>query len=281
MVVQYILASRTVTRSKVNSEIKSGAQESDTKPADVAKEKDDDDKDSTKESENSTDKEAEKKDVKDEDDKEKDEEEKMDVSEAEAPAKPTDEDVSEGTEKKSEEPSNDDEKKDENMEEVEEFYVKYRNFSYLHCEWKTEEELFKGDKRIASKLKRFKQKMHNNTNIFENVSYSFMREIFFSRKVKSPRGVYLVENLFENGTIPSQSYNNYCITEKKSVETNGKCPSLATLIQIIFVTLWWPKKALSPHGCGVALKLTNCILFDSWKRNLSIRIISKLIVFSI
>lgn len=53
--------------------------------------------------------------------------------------------------------------------EIDEYYVKYRNFSYLHCEWKTEEELMKGDKRIAAKLKRFKQKMANNTNIFENV----------------------------------------------------------------------------------------------------------------
>jgi len=57
--------------------------------------------------------------------------------------------------------------------EVDEYYVKYRNFSYLHCEWKTEEELMKGDKRIAAKLKRFKQKMANNTNIFENVSSNY------------------------------------------------------------------------------------------------------------
>ena len=42
--------------------------------------------------------------------------------------------------------------------EVEEFYVKYKNLSYLHCEWKTEEELEKGDKRVGQKLKRFKQK---------------------------------------------------------------------------------------------------------------------------
>lgn len=56
--------------------------------------------------------------------------------------------------------------------EVDEYYVKYRNFSYLHCEWKTEEELLKGDKRIAAKLKRFKQKMANNTNIFENVGHN-------------------------------------------------------------------------------------------------------------
>ena len=53
--------------------------------------------------------------------------------------------------------------------EVDEYFVKYRNFSYLHCEWKSEEELFKGVKRIAAKLKRFKQKLAHNTNIFENL----------------------------------------------------------------------------------------------------------------
>ncbi|KAG8231203.1 hypothetical protein J437_LFUL010900 [Ladona fulva] len=53
--------------------------------------------------------------------------------------------------------------------DVEEYFVKYRNFSYLHCEWKTEEELMKGDKRMAAKIKRFKQKMGQNTNIFENL----------------------------------------------------------------------------------------------------------------
>uniref|UniRef100_A0A0C9QNG6 Chd7_2 protein n=1 Tax=Fopius arisanus TaxID=64838 RepID=A0A0C9QNG6_9HYME len=52
--------------------------------------------------------------------------------------------------------------------EVEEYLVKYRNFSYLHCEWRTEEELYKGDKRIQAKLKRFKQKLQQSTNIFEN-----------------------------------------------------------------------------------------------------------------
>lgn len=54
--------------------------------------------------------------------------------------------------------------------EVEEYFVKYRNFSYLHCEWRTEEELYKGDKRIQAKLKRFKQRQQQNTNIFENVT---------------------------------------------------------------------------------------------------------------
>uniref|UniRef100_A0A0A9YRD7 Chromodomain-helicase-DNA-binding protein 6 n=1 Tax=Lygus hesperus TaxID=30085 RepID=A0A0A9YRD7_LYGHE len=55
------------------------------------------------------------------------------------------------------------------VEEIEEYYVKYRNFSYLHCEWRTEEELLKGDRRIPAKLKRFKQKQASQTNIFENL----------------------------------------------------------------------------------------------------------------
>lgn len=44
------------------------------------------------------------------------------------------------------------------LEEVEEFYVKYKNFSYLHCEWKTANELERGDKRIHMKIRRFKIK---------------------------------------------------------------------------------------------------------------------------
>ncbi|XP_071513861.1 uncharacterized protein [Panulirus ornatus] len=51
--------------------------------------------------------------------------------------------------------------------EVEEFYVKYRSFSYLHCEWRTEEELFKGDKRISGKVKRYKQKRATSHNVMD------------------------------------------------------------------------------------------------------------------
>ncbi|KAI1901420.1 hypothetical protein AGOR_G00034260 [Albula goreensis] len=46
--------------------------------------------------------------------------------------------------------------------EVEEFYVKFKNFSYLHCRWADIEELEK-DKRIHQKVKRYKAKrMHDN-----------------------------------------------------------------------------------------------------------------------
>lgn len=53
--------------------------------------------------------------------------------------------------------------------EVEEFLVKYRNFSYLHCEWRTEDELLKGDKRVSNKIRRFQQKQSQQFNIFENL----------------------------------------------------------------------------------------------------------------
>lgn len=58
-------------------------------------------------------------------------------------------------------------KKPPRMIEVEEYYVKYKNFSYLHCEWRTEEELLRGDKRVTQKLKRFHQKRAQAANMFE------------------------------------------------------------------------------------------------------------------
>jgi len=42
--------------------------------------------------------------------------------------------------------------------EVEEFYVKYKSFSYLHCEWRTRDELVVSDKRIDQKIKRYRLK---------------------------------------------------------------------------------------------------------------------------
>ena len=47
--------------------------------------------------------------------------------------------------------------------EVEEFFVKYKALSYIHCEWRTRDELFVGDKRIDQKIKRFRQKKAQTT----------------------------------------------------------------------------------------------------------------------
>ncbi|XP_030634964.1 chromodomain-helicase-DNA-binding protein 6 [Chanos chanos] len=54
---------------------------------------------------------------------------------------------------------------DEPPVEFEEFYVKYRNFSYLHCKWATLEELEK-DPRIHQKIKRFRTKQAQMKHIF-------------------------------------------------------------------------------------------------------------------
>ncbi|XP_062480313.1 chromodomain-helicase-DNA-binding protein 8-like, partial [Pezoporus occidentalis] len=50
--------------------------------------------------------------------------------------------------------------------ESEEFFVKYKNYSYLHCEWATIAQLEK-DKRIHQKLKRFKTKMSQMRHFFQ------------------------------------------------------------------------------------------------------------------
>jgi chromodomain-helicase-DNA-binding protein 7 len=48
--------------------------------------------------------------------------------------------------------------------EVEEFFVKYKTFSYLHCEWRTRDELFYSDKRVDQKIKRYKLKKSQTVN---------------------------------------------------------------------------------------------------------------------
>uniref|UniRef100_A0A671S381 Chromodomain-helicase-DNA-binding protein 8 n=1 Tax=Sinocyclocheilus anshuiensis TaxID=1608454 RepID=A0A671S381_9TELE len=48
---------------------------------------------------------------------------------------------------------------------VDEFFVKYKNYSYMHCEWASLEQLER-DKRIHQKLKRFKTKQAQMRNIF-------------------------------------------------------------------------------------------------------------------
>ena len=50
---------------------------------------------------------------------------------------------------------------------VDEYLVKFKNFSYLHCQWLTEQELTRGDKRINQKIKRFQQKREKSSNVLD------------------------------------------------------------------------------------------------------------------
>ncbi|XP_063511206.1 chromodomain-helicase-DNA-binding protein 9 isoform X4 [Pongo pygmaeus] len=54
------------------------------------------------------------------------------------------------------------------MIDTEEFFVKYKNYSYLHCEWATEEQLLK-DKRIQQKIKRFKLRQAQRAHFFADM----------------------------------------------------------------------------------------------------------------
>ena len=60
-----------------------------------------------------------------------------------------------------------DAKKEAKMIAVEEYLVKFKNFSYLHCQWLTEQELTRGDKRINQKIKRFQQKREKSGNVLD------------------------------------------------------------------------------------------------------------------
>uniref|UniRef100_A0A914GUG5 Chromodomain-helicase-DNA-binding protein 7 n=1 Tax=Globodera rostochiensis TaxID=31243 RepID=A0A914GUG5_GLORO len=76
----------------------------------------------------------------------------------------------EGEEASSMKETPEEEAKEEEVEmeevEVEELYAKYKNYSYLHCEWKTLEELEEmGNKRALTKLNRYKQKGGETTTI--------------------------------------------------------------------------------------------------------------------
>ncbi|KAF7648394.1 hypothetical protein LDENG_00157570 [Lucifuga dentata] len=55
---------------------------------------------------------------------------------------------------------------------IEEFFVKYKNYSYLHCEWATLEQLEK-DKRIHQKIKRFKTKHAQMRHLFQEEEEPF------------------------------------------------------------------------------------------------------------
>ncbi|KAL9976050.1 hypothetical protein ACROYT_G013284 [Oculina patagonica] len=60
-------------------------------------------------------------------------------------------------------------KQDEELGNYEEFMVKFKNYSYLHCEWATAEKLARGDKRIHMKIKRYKAKQQNSMAFFSEL----------------------------------------------------------------------------------------------------------------
>ncbi len=51
-----------------------------------------------------------------------------------------------------------DEEKKKYGSTMEEFFIKYKSYSYLHAKWATFDKLLSGDKRFEGKVKRYKAK---------------------------------------------------------------------------------------------------------------------------
>eukprot|EP00063_Salmo_salar_P069927 XP_014044762.1 PREDICTED: chromodomain-helicase-DNA-binding protein 7-like [Salmo salar] len=83
--------------------------------------------------------------------------------------------------------------------EVEEFYVKFKSFSYLHCRWADLEELEK-DKRIHQKVKRFRAKQALPTFVTEMDDEPFNPDY-----VEVDRVLDVSESTDENGEVRSCS----------------------------------------------------------------------------
>merc|ERR1712012_1144803 len=158
MIVQYILTSRMGSRELEDSEDESELPKAEVKE-EVKADKDEKEEESSKNEEKKEDSPEEIKDLKDI--KKQETDAKPEVKET----KPDSGSVSEnGSPTKA---VAKDGKKDAKMISVEEYLVKFRNFSYLHCQWLTEQELTRGDKRINQKIKRFQQKREKSGNVLD------------------------------------------------------------------------------------------------------------------
>ena len=168
MIVQIILASRTGTREladddeAVKKEVK---KEEEKKPETVENgEAHDDEKKETSE---------EKIEEKETPEELKEETEEVKDLKDEKPEEDVKEDAKEESgklpEQETKSPSKleTSEKKKSKTVEVEEYLVKFKNFSYLHCQWLTEEELLRGDKRVSQKIKRYIQKKEKSANMMD------------------------------------------------------------------------------------------------------------------
>ncbi|XP_067128566.1 LOW QUALITY PROTEIN: chromodomain-helicase-DNA-binding protein 7-like [Centruroides vittatus] len=99
--------------------------------------------------------------------------------------------------------------------DIEEFFVKYKSLSYLHCEWKTQEELERNDKRVSQKIKRFKQKRENLSNFFD----------FLEEEAFNPDYVEVDRVLDVSETVeliqPNTLETDMTITEDKKENSNS------------------------------------------------------------
>jgi chromodomain-helicase-DNA-binding protein 7 len=94
-------------------------------------------------------------------------------------------------------------------EEVEEFFVKYKALSYLHCEWRTRDELVLQDKRIDQKIKRFKLKKAQ-ANIYNDSVDGYEEELFNPDYVEVDR----ILDFYETADLNNELIKYYLVKWK-------------------------------------------------------------------
>lgn len=100
---------------------------------------------------------------------------------------------------------------DEELGSYEEFFVKFKNYSYLHCEWATAEKLARGDKRIHMKIKRYKVKQQNSMAFFSELD----EEPFNPDYVEVDRVLDMSTGLDQNsGEVRKETLNLHCLYRK-------------------------------------------------------------------
>ncbi|CAD5206696.1 unnamed protein product [Bursaphelenchus okinawaensis] len=104
---------------------------------------------------------------------------------------------------------------EEEEEEVEEFYVKFKNKSYLHCEWKTMEELEELDRRILPKVNRFKAKWVEDNEYF-NPDYTVVDRIVDEHVDEDGEQSYLVK--WKSLQYEDSTWESLDVVSKKKID---------------------------------------------------------------
>ncbi|MBN3308605.1 CHD8 protein, partial [Amia calva] len=156
---------------------------------------------------------------------------------------------------------------------VEEFFVKYKNYSYLHCEWATMQQLER-DKRINQKLKRFKTKMAQMRHLFQEDEEPFNpdyvevdRILDESHSVDKDNGEPVVYYLVKWCSLPyedstwelQEDVDEGKVEEFKKIQSRQPCLKRVARPPASS----WKKLDLSrEYKGGNTLREQNCILAD-------------------
>ncbi|XP_065313155.1 uncharacterized protein LOC135922655 isoform X2 [Gordionus sp. m RMFG-2023] len=124
--------------------------------------------------------------------------------------------------------------------QVEEFYVKFKYFSYLHCLWLDEDTLSLLDKRGASKIKRYRAKRKEfDLDLPGNIGYMDLNEEVFNQDFLEIERV-MAEDVFDysyfENYLPCNYYyyeENLALPNDQELEENAQLKSIDSVVNKI------------------------------------------------